>query len=68
MRSYNSEFALQPSEPPDGCFALRKMVAGGLWMVRFLPLIFERATSIASVHTIHGFQGPSTHQFSCKNM
>jgi hypothetical protein len=28
----NSEFALQPSEPPDDCFkfALRKMVAGGL--------------------------------------
>jgi hypothetical protein len=27
-----SEFAQQPSEPPDGSFALRKMVAGGLWM------------------------------------
>jgi hypothetical protein len=24
------EFAQQPSEPSDGCFVLRKMVAGGL--------------------------------------
>jgi hypothetical protein len=53
---YNSEFAQQPSEPPDGCFALRKMVAGG---VRFPVLVFEHSTSIASVHIIHGCQAPS---------
>jgi hypothetical protein len=31
-----SEFALQPSELPDGCFALRKMVADGLFSM-FAP-------------------------------
>jgi hypothetical protein len=58
------------SPTPDGCFALRKMVLAAYEWVRFLALLFKCSTSIAGVHIIHGFQGPSTHwspQMSGKN-
>jgi hypothetical protein len=58
----NSEFAQQSSEPPDGYLALRKRWLVAYEWVRLLALVFEHSTSIASVHIIHGCQGPSLYE------